>query len=701
MAEDNIAQDSAVLVDLAARKITRHISAAVALLVVLTSFLVFILTIRAFQEDLQGDLQQTSAQIALSVSNRLEYAADVGIPIDKLRGLEGYFAEVVRDNPQIQSLTLRSPDGTQLAHADLLEEGEEQAVTGGTRNPVLRWAENLLGFFSSEDTSLEESITADGKEYAVLQAYVAKDYINGQFRDILFDMIVTLVVSLLVAFEIMTAFILFHIVNPIRRLIQLVVNGAQGRFDTYVAEKRRDEIGQITRQITDLTMSVHGRFISLLSSIPIGKAGLQDQLDVASRNYHLSSNGPSKLSLGSFVDVRVPLFLFCFADELQKSWLPLYAQSLADDNALLSPEVLVGLPISVYMAVIVLTTPFASRWADQYGTKLMFHLGLVPAVAGYVICAMATDAIMLVAGRGITAFGYSIITIACQGYIAALASQADRGRSMAMFVGVLMSSTMCGTAIGGVLADRVGYQAVFWIAVVLALIAGLLARSMLVAEFDNLKSAKHLSLVRSIPTLMRNTRYLAMCLLAAIPSKILLTGFLFYMVPLYLAEIGSNEAEIGRVMLLYSLTIILIGPFAGRFVDRVGKTGLMLATGGIISVGGLLAFHEWEAVWAVVYMVLIMGIGNSITKSPQIAYALEVSGREVELVGRTTVMGVLRTVERLGSVIGPILAATLVVNFGFQQAILLFGLGLACASVLFYLIVSLSKVEILPEHAGE
>lgn len=681
------------LVDTAAQRITRHIGISVGLLVVFASCIVFVLTIRAFQRDLEPDIRAAGTQIALSLANSVEFAAELAIPADQLRGVDELFETTIAQNAQIQSLTLLAPDGKVLAvsgssSAAVAAAHEEQATGDGLSDILFDSAANLLEIFSATAPVLEQPIMNEGVHYATLRVEVAKDFINTQFRDILFDMVVILIVSLLVAFELMTAFILFHIVSPIRRLMFLVVNGARGRFDTYIVPKNDDEIGQITRRVSDVVIALHRRFTTLVTSVSSAPPGLRSQLQNASERFSLSTEGPKRLFIGSFVDVRVPLFLFSFADELQKSWLPLYAQSLAGPNSLLSQEVLVGLPISVYMGTIAVATPFASRWADQFGARLMFLIGLFPAVIGYIVCAMAPDAFYLVAGRGITALGYAIIIISCQGYIAAIATSENRGRAMAMFVGVLMSATMCGTAIGGVLADRVGYRAVFWISVGLAIAAGLLARSMLISELAADRSGPQMSLARGIRALIENTRYTAMILLAAIPSKILLTGFLFYMVPLYLATLGSNEAEIGRVMLVYSLTIILFGSASGRIVDWLGRTGFMLALGGVMSAIGLVILHEWESIWSVVLMVLVMGLGHSVTKSPQIAYALEIAEEEAQRIGRTTVLGVLRTTERIGSVLGPMMAAFLVAQFGFQQAILVFGVGIVATSAFFYLIIA-------------
>src|SRR5690606_31050447 len=115
----------------------------------------------------------------------------------------------------------------------------------------------------------------------------------------------------------------------------------------------------------------------------------------------------------------------------------------------------------------------------------------------------------------------------------------------------------CGTAVGGILAGRVGYRAVFLLAAIVALLAGICALRMLVGwrEPSDAVGRKRIR-IRDLRLLLSNRRFVGLMLLAAIPAKVLLTGFLFYAVPLYLFELGATEAETGRTMMAYSIVII-------------------------------------------------------------------------------------------------------------------------------------------------
>ena len=107
-----------------------------------------------------------------------------------------------------------------------------------------------------------------------------------------------------------------------------------------------------------------------------------------------------------------------------------------------------------------------------------------------------------------TAVGYAVITISSQS-IAAVVPPENRVRVMAIFVGALMAGTMCGTAIGAILADWLGYKPVFLIATFFSLLAGLLGWSMLNTELPVSEATKSAKAVSRSPVaiLARNSQF--------------------------------------------------------------------------------------------------------------------------------------------------------------------------------------------------
>ena len=143
--------------------------------------------------------------------------------------------------------------------------------------------------------------------------------------------------------------------------------------------------------------------------------------------------------------------------------------------------------------------------------------------------------------------------------------------------------------------------------------------------------------------------------------------------------------------MIYPVIVIALGPAASWAADRLGNMMWMLVVGCFASGMGLVFFNDWASVWGVVLMVIVMGSAHAFTKAPQIAFVMEVCEADMEKVGRTTVLGLLRTMERIGSVLGPIIAATLVGIFGYEQAIMYMGLIISGSAVLFLVVFVLTS----------
>ena len=65
----------------------------------------------------------------------------------------------------------------------------------------------------------------------------------------------------------------------------------------------------------------------------------------------------------------------------------------------------------------------------------------------------------------------------------------------------------------------------------------------------------------------------------------------------------------------------------------------------------------------------VLATGATLRVAPGVAFATKVCQPEAERHGRTTMLGVLRMMERIGSVAGPAAAAAIAVSIGFGPAI--------------------------------
>jgi MFS family permease len=99
----------------------------------------------------------------------------------------------------------------------------------------------------------------------------------------------------------------------------------------------------------------------------------------------------------------------------------------------------------------------------------------------------------------------------------------------------------------------------------------------------------------------------------------------FFYVSLYLQQVlGYSPTQAGAAFLPFTLLIILIAPFAGRFSDRFGPRPFV-STGMVILAGSLFAYSRigvHASYWDLLPAMFLGGLGMSVAMAPTTAAAM-------------------------------------------------------------------------------
>jgi predicted MFS family arabinose efflux permease len=660
---------------------------------VLAAVLSIAATLAEFNTGLRPALLAKAETVLLSLKRDVEYAVSIGVPYSEIRGIDVAIETLVRENPEINQIELLGPDAIMHETAGSISTpapNEEEALTR-LKAIGLGAAQSLSEIFSAFTGNTGGAfayaeITANGQAVAQLRATINEDYVNEQMTSVFFDTLVILIAVSLVALEVVVVALASQVTEPLRRVEAALENRAAGRFMRYPVPANGGRIARFLWAIN----AANDRLRTQVRQMLDGSGAAVDKLHDFAANHVLFA--PAERRRASVMDARIPLFVFCFAEELQKSFLPLFVAEYHGPGDWFARDIMLGLPITCFMFVIAAFTPFAGKFVDRFGAKRLFLFGLVPATAGYLGCFAAQSANDIVLSRSVTAIGYAIITISAQSYIAAVLTKENRARGMAIFVGVLMTATMCGTAIGAILADWLGYKPVFLVATGFALVAGILGYAMLsggAQEGTGVSKSVGAKQGGAFAKLIRNSQFVLIVLFCAIPAKIILTGFLYLFVPLYLANLDASQSEIGRIMMIYSLVIIPVSPLAARFADQIGKNIWVVIFATIASGVVLLGLYQSPSVAAVLTVVAALGVAHSFIKAPLIVAAMEAAEASPD-VTRTGAMAILRTSERIGSVLGPVMVAAMLVVLDYAIVAAVLGVGVAVLGT-FMALVSLRR----------
>lgn len=341
---------------------------------------------------------------------------------------------------------------------------------------------------------------------------------------------------------------------------------------------------------------------------------------------------------------RLAVFLLILSEELTRAFLPLHIAGLAGGDS-----TAIGLPISAYMLSFALFTPFAGRWATRFGVAPTFAVGALMSAAGFAWALAGGGYWAFVAARCLCAAGYAVGTMAMQQHFLDAAAPGERTRALALYVGALQTAAICGSAVGGLIAERFGAAAVFSGAAALGLLA------LVIHRLDRAVPAPGSATAPAVPLwpLLGRRAVLLPLLTAAVPAKLALAGFLFYLVPLALQHEGYGSGAAGRALMLYFLLAAAGNPLASWLSDRFGWNRRLVTGGGlVIATGGLAGVLADNLGGTAVLLagIVTLGIGTGLG-----AAALQA------LIGREGpgALVLLRTGERLGAVAGPLFAGSL------------------------------------------
>lgn len=632
-----------------------------------------------FEQGMIPEMDKKAAAIGRDVAAQVSRAIGYGIPIDRLVGVDDFFAPLLDNNPDIRYLAITDGVGRVMfisgAARDELEPHYRSADPGdGTAEGV---KSSIGGYLD-----LALPLSARGQLSGHVHVGFDQGYVASRLRDILADVLVVVAASLIIAFEILLFVVFVNVTGPLKLVGDLLDKARRGDFSHVPAGSSDDEVGRFLRAVQAALRQLDGRYRALMAYVDevrqahfdkgvVEKVGaIADRLNF---QYRFSSSGkPEVLAERRATDIRLALFLFVFAEELSRSFMPLFAGKLATSLPGLSAEMVMALPIAVFMAAIALSSPWGGRLAERMGPRRLFLWGLVPSVIGSLMTGIAFGVFDLLLWRALTGIGYALVTMACQSYISGALKSDQRAQGMGVYVAAVLTAGITGNALGGVVAERVGYRVSFFISAVMVALAGLLV-SRLLAPTD---AAPRLAAdgARHSMRLLRNWRFTVLMLFSAVPSKLALTGFLFFLVPVTLNHGNWDTADIARVMVLYPLAMLAVSPLAARLADRLGWRAGQVALGGLIGGAGMLAPLVLGAgPLGIAAAIICLGVSHGMSASPLLAMLPDVCWTECRSLGTTNVLAFVRLMERAGSVAGPLLAAALIPLWGLTGAGIILG----------------------------
>ena len=621
----------------------------------------------AVERRLEPVVEEKARVLARSIANDLATAVRLDIPIADLSGVGAYLEDVLADHPETAYVAV-TDDADRVLFS---------AAAQGHDIPASRALNRDAGHGADADSTAAGSgfdfvhpLTREGEPVAMVMIGVDPRYVRDTMGGIFADIGISLFVAVLIILELSLLVLSLAVVRSIGQMQRLMRAVGEGDFSLSVVTRGRDDLNRVLDAMNRVNAEINRRFDSVATrATPAVLAKLREGRIFAERG---RSRPVQDLRAG---DVQYPLFFFIFGVELSRSFFPLFVRDLYDPSLGLDPSIAIALPMSVWVVAMLLTTPLVLTAIRRWGVRETLLIGMAPASIGLIATAFTDGFIELIAWRCVTAAGFGLVTAAILVRLATTAQARRRALNIGVFVTAIGGGSVCGTAIGGILADHIGYQNTFLVGAVIVFVAMSITLGFLSPGEGAGTGPDGASRRPGSFRIYARPKFIAFMGLSALPSRIVLAGFLFFLVPLYLDSLGFGGAAIGRTMMVYFVVLLVMNQAAALIADRFQNHGLLILAGGVSAAAGCLLFVSTADVLPLVIAIALIGLGQSLVMTPQVAVLPGYFRNETHEYGAGALTEAFRVVERTGSIAGPLVAGVVVAATGLEQAGQLIGYG--------------------------
>lgn len=357
--------------------------------------------------------------------------------------------------------------------------------------------------------------------------------------------------------------------------------------------------------------------------------------------------------------------------------------------------------VNAYLLAYTVFVAAAGKFADRFGQRRMFMLGLLVFTGSSIVAGLATDATMLIIARAVEGLGGAMMTPTSQAIVTTAYPKDERGRALGIYAGVSALGVALGPLLGGFLTTFAGWEWIFFVNVPVGVAALFLTRYANPAQ-DRAPDSEPIdwtgltALVLglscfTIAIMESGTWGLGSPTFIVTLSVGVLLLFMFVWVelrkeypllrlrifgnrdftadnivnffvrfalfglsvygPIFVQDVlGFSAFEAGAATLPATIMLFLVAPRSGKAYDRIGARPLLSSGSLIVAVGFVwlsAVLHLQSYPW-MVPAYIIAGVGVGLIMSPALTDAMNVSPADQ----RGQAAGIVGTVQQLGGTMG-------------------------------------------------
>lgn len=351
------------------------------------------------------------------------------------------------------------------------------------------------------------------------------------------------------------------------------------------------------------------------------------------------------------------------------------------------------------------------RLSDIKGRRWVFGRGFALFTLGSLCCAMASQAILLIAARALQGLGAAMIMACSPAIIVDTFPLAERGRAIGMVGTIVATGLMCGPVLGGLIVGWLGWRFIFYLNLPIGIVATVLATVWLTHPSTNVRRNEPLDVLGALllsiclgsillmvtqtggsgglassagriaigaviafsliglvyherrhqyPAFDLSLLKIRLFVLPITTAIFMFAGLfmvLFLMPFLLMHPFGWSSQKTGYFMMTPFIAMFLLAPLSGTIADRYGSRGLC-TVGMFVLSGALWALSGINTVaseWQIFWRLILIGIGIALFNPPNSTTAMNA----VQPHQRGIASGTVAMARNLGMVAGIAMAGFL------------------------------------------
>jgi len=238
---------------------------------------------------------------------------------------------------------------------------------------------------------------------------------------------------------------------------------------------------------------------------------------------------------------------------------------------------MVGIIVGLYSIINTPANIIFGRLIDRVGHKTPLIVGLIGDALSMVLYAFSRSPIHLALVRMLHGATGALVAPSTMSIIANYSGREKKGRSMSLYGMSLASASLIGYPMSGLIASRLGFNALFFFGAIVVGIGALLSLTLPGASRKEVAIARpsRSESIQKVKNLL--TRKGLVPSYVAIFAQYFTFGGVVTLLPIHVERMGMGAFEVGMLLAVFSVMFVITQFPSGAVSDRVGRLQPMVA----------------------------------------------------------------------------------------------------------------------------